>query len=167
MAALGAAGFHERLMLMKPVRPLLVLLAAAAISACSAQSAPGYVWSYQQDEYEGAKLAYGAPNSDDVLLMMSCAAHSGQVRLSAVTERTSPELALASGRARDRFTGEIVESEMGGLLLEARAKTNARSLQGFAKTGKLSWSAFGETVNLAAGPEERPAVSQFFEACSV
>lgn len=151
---------------MVPARAFAVLLAAAAVSACSAQSAPGYAWSYQQDEYEGAKLAYGAPNSDDVVLMMSCAAHSGQVRLSAVTERTHPELALASGRARDRFAGEIVEDELGGLLLEAQAQSNARSLQGFAKTGKLTWKAFGETVNLAAAPEERPAVSQFFETCS-
>lgn len=150
---------------MNPTRPLLVLLAAAAVSACSAQATPGYGWSFQQDEYEGAKLAYGAPNSDDVLLMMSCAAHSGQVQLSAVTERPHPELVLASGRARDRFAGEVVESELGGLLLEARATPNARSLEGFAKTGKLAITAYGETVSLAATPAERPGVSQFFEAC--
>jgi hypothetical protein len=150
---------------MSPARPILVLIVAAAVCACSAQSAPGYAWSYQQDEYEGAKLAYGAPNSDDVLLMMTCAPRSGQVRLSAVTERAHEELVLASGRARDRFAGEVQPDELGGLLLEARAGADARSLSGFARTGKLSMAAFGETVNLAAGPDERPGVSRFFEVC--
>ena len=150
---------------MSATRAILVLLAAAGVCACQAQSAPGYAWSYQQDEYEGAKLAYGAPNSDDVLIMMTCAPNSGQVRLSAVTERTQNELVLASGRARDRFSGELLPDEMGGLLLEARASTDARSLDGFARTGKLSWAAFGETLSLTAGPEERAGVSQFFEVC--
>lgn len=151
---------------MSPARVLLALLTTAAVCACQAQSAPGYAWSYQQDEQEGAKLAYGAPNSDDVLLMMTCAPNSGQVLMSAVTERTQNELVLASGRARDRFTGELLPDEMGGgLLLEARASTDSRSLDGFARTGKLSWAAFGETLSLTAGPDERAGVSEFFEVC--
>jgi hypothetical protein len=145
----------------------IVALAALVVGGCSAQSAPGYVWSYQRDQYEGAKLAYGAPSSDEVLLMMTCAPGSGHVRLSAVTERTQEEIVLASAGARDRFSGELAPSELGGLLLETQAKTSARSLTGFARTGKLSMSASGETVSLAAGPDERAGVTQFFEVCRV
>jgi len=146
---------------------IAAVIAAIVVGGCSAQSAPGYVWSYQRDEHEGAKLAYGVPFSDDVLLMMTCAPGSGQVRLSALTERTQEEIVLTSAGARDRFSGEIAPSELGGLLLEAQVKASARSLDGFARTGKLFMSASGETVSLAAGPDERAGVTRFFEVCRV
>jgi hypothetical protein len=147
------------------VRSFFIAACVLALAGCSAQAAPDYGWSFQQDEHEGAKLAYGAPSSDDVVLMMTCAPGSGHVLLSAVTERTREEIVLASGGARDRFSGELLPSELGGLLLEAKAQAEARSLTGFARTGKLSMAANGETISLAAHGEEREGVSQFFETC--
>ena len=100
--------------------------------------------------------------------MMTCAPGSGHVLLSAVTERTREELVLASGGARDRFPGEVLPSELGGLLLETQVKAEAKSksLAGFARTGKLSMvAAGGETVSLAARGDEREGVSRFFEVC--
>ena len=117
-------------------------------------------------QQEGAKLAYGAPSSDDVVLMMTCAPGSGHVMLSAMTERTREEIVLASGGARDRFSGEVLPSELGGLLLETQVEAKSKSLAGFARTGKLSMvAAGGETVSLAARGDEREGVSRFFEVC--
>ena len=147
------------------VRSFFIAACALAVAGCSAQAAPDYGWSFQQNEQEGAKLAYGAPSSDDVVLMMTCAPGSGRVLLLAVTERPKEEIVLASGRARDRFSGELLPSELGGLLLEARAEAQARSLAAFARTGKLTMAANGETVSLAAHGEERAGVSQFFQVC--
>ena len=147
------------------VRSFLIAACALAAAGCSAQAAPDYGWSFQQDEHEGTKLAYGAPSSDDVVLMMTCAPGSGHVMLSAMTERTREEIVLASGGARDRFSGEVLPSELGGLLLEAKVEAEARSLAAFARTGKLTMAANGETVSLAAHGEERAGVSQFFQVC--
>lgn len=148
------------------VRSFIIAACTLALAGCSAQAAPDYGWSFQQDEHEGAKLAYGAPSSDDVVLMMTCAPNSGRVLLSAVTERPREEIVLASGGARDRFSGELLPSELGGLLLEARVEAKARSLAGFARTGKLSIvAAGGETISLPARGDEREGVSQFFETC--
>ena len=148
------------------VRSFFIAACALAVAGCSAQAAPDYGWSFQQNEQEGAKLAYGAPSSDDVVLMMTCAPNSGRVLLSAMTERTREEITLASGGARDRFPGEVLQSELGGLLLETQVEAKAKSLAGFARTGKLSIVApGGETVSLAARGDEREGVSQFFEVC--
>lgn len=147
------------------VRSFIIAACALAVAGCSAQAAPGYGWSFQQDEQEGAKLAYGAPSSDDVVLMMTCAPRSGHVLLSAMTERTREEIVLASGSARDRFSAEVLPSELGGLLLEARAEAKAESLAGFARTGKLSMAANGETISLPARDAEREGVRRFLETC--
>ena len=148
------------------VRSFFIAACALAVAGCSAQAAPDYGWSFQQNEQEGAKLAYGAPFSDDVVLMMTCAPGSGHVLLSALTERPKEELILTSGGARDRFSGEVLPSELGGLLLETQVEAKSKSLAGFARTGKLSMvAAGGETVSLAARGDEREGVSRFFEVC--
>lgn len=147
------------------VRSIFIAACALAVAGCSAQAAPDYGWSFQQNEQEGAKLAYGAPSSDDVVLMMTCAPGSGHVLLSAVTERTREALVLASDGARDRFSGEVLPSELGGLLLEAKAQARAESLAAFARTGKLSMAANGETVSLPARGGEREGVRRFFDTC--
>jgi hypothetical protein len=147
---------------------LIFAVAATAFSlaACAHEdAAPGYAWSYQQDEYEGAKLAYGAPSSDDVLLMMTCAPGSGKVLLSALTEEAQNDIVLTSGSGRDRFAGAAMPSEIGGALVEAEVTAKAASLNHFAETGELAMMAGTETVSLAASGEEQAGVKRFFEAC--
>lgn len=147
-------------------RSLSVLFVlAAGLCACAQPTAPGYAWSYQQDEHEGAKLAYGAPSSDDVVLMMTCAPGSGRVLLSAISEGSRNDIVLASAGGRDRFTGATAPSELGGALVEAEAPASARALDGFARTGDLAMMAGGEQVSLAAGHGEREGVAEFFEIC--
>jgi len=148
----------------------IVALAAAgfALSGCAHEAAAaGYAWSYQQSAGEGVKLAYGAPASDDVLLMMTCAPHSGRVLLSAVTDGTQEEIVLASGGGHDRFTGAAMPSELGGALVEAEVQAGSATLDGFARTGELSMTAGEETVSLAASGADRADVKEFFETCAV
>jgi hypothetical protein len=148
--------------------PLIFAVAATAFSlgACAHEDGvEGYAWSYQQDEYEGAKLAYGAPSSDDVLLMMTCAPGSGTVLLSALAEEAQNDIVLTSGSDKDRFAGAAMPSEIGGALVEAKAQAKAASLDHFAQTGELAMMAGTEKVSLAASGEEQAGVKRFFEAC--
>jgi hypothetical protein len=147
-------------------RILSIIAFAAALGGCAHEAdAPGYAWSYQHSGGEGVKLAYGAPSSDDVLLMMTCAPHSGRVLLSAITEGAQNDIVLASGSGRDRFTGAAMPSELGGALVEAEARAASPSLDRFARTGDLSMMAGAQKVSLAANGAERAGVQQFFEAC--
>jgi hypothetical protein len=145
---------------------LTIAAAALTLAACAQDDGvDGYAWSYQQDEYEGAKLAYGAPSSDDVLLMMTCAPGSGTVLLSALTEKAQNDIVLTSGSGKDRFAGAAMPSELGGALVEAEARAKAPSLDHFAETGDLVMLAGQQKVSLAASGEERAGVKQFFETC--
>jgi hypothetical protein len=152
---------------MSRTRSIIAIAAAAlAVGACAhEESVEGYAWSYQQDAHEGAKLAYGAPSSDDVLLMMTCAPGSGRVLLSALAEAAQNDIVLTSGSGRDRFAGAAMPSELGGALVEAEVEAQAASLDGFARTGKLAMVAGSQKVSLAASGEERAGVKQFFETC--
>jgi len=150
-----------------PSTILALSAAALALAACAHEttSASNYAWSYQQNEYEGAKLAYGAPSSDDVLLMMTCAPHSGRVQLSAITDAAQNDIVLTSGKGRDRFTGAAAPSEFGGAIVEAEAQARAPSLDRFARTGDLAMMAGAQKVSLAASGAAHAGVKQFFETC--
>lgn len=151
---------------MSRIRSTLTIIAAgAALCGCATDGRAGsYAWSYQQVEGEGEKLAYGAPNSDDVLLMMTCEPGSGRVLLSALAEAPQSDIVLASGAGQDRFPGEAMDSELGGMIVEAQAAARATSLRGFAETGRLSMMAGDHKVSLDAGAE-RADVQRFFQAC--
>ena len=153
---------------------LLSLAAVAAtlsIGGCAHQDAAEadrFAWIYQENEYEGAKLAYGAPNTDDVLLMMICEPGSGQVQLSAMSGAGGDAIVLSSRNDQDRFAGHAGPSVFGGAwLIEAEARTAATSLRGFARTGDLALMEGRRKINVAAEPGERAQVTRFFEACRV
>lgn len=144
----------------------LIAVAAAAMSlgGCVHQKAEGFSWSFQQNPDEGVKLAYGQPQSDNVLLMMTCAPGSGQVMLSAIGGRD--DIVLAAGKDRDRFDGRAAPSAFGtGHLVEAQAHTAAPSLRTFARTGELAMMEGRRRIDLAAEPQERAGVQRFFRTC--
>ncbi|HEX6859923.1 MAG TPA: hypothetical protein VF138_06955 [Caulobacteraceae bacterium] len=146
---------------------LAALFAAGLAGACAANgAAPQYAWSYQQVEGEGEKLAYGAPNSDDVLLMMTCAPGSGRVTMSALTDDARSDITLASGGDQHRFAGAAYPSELGGAIIEAEARAKAPTLTHFAETGDLTLLAGGQKVKLDADAGQKTAVTQFFQACA-
>ena len=128
-------------------------LLAAARAGCAHEKVAvnGYQWAYLGDDATSPRLAYGRPNSDDVVLMISCRPGQDQVDLSAVG-LTGGQLVLASGRAESRFDAAGVKDAMsGGDLLEARGKASAPALAAFQKSGDLALLAKGGRHSLAAG----------------
>lgn len=150
-----------------------MIAASAVLGGCaSANSAPAnapasaYAWHYQQVEGEGEKLAYGAPDTDDVVLMMVCAPGSGRVELSALMDQPRNELVLLSGADQRRYPAVGGTSELdGGAIVQAQAEAKAPVLNRFAETGELAMLAGDHQVDLAARGADRDGVRQFFEGC--
>jgi hypothetical protein len=120
-----------------PVQPplpnalLLVLaLGGLTLGACAhdRSSAPGYAWNYMNSAEEGPKLAYGRPDSDDVVMMMACAPRASTVTLTA-TGLSGDEIALASGRKVTRLKAGAAPSDMSDGVLQARTSVDASALR--------------------------------------
>ncbi len=141
---------------------------AAALAGCAHEKVAldGYRWAYLEDGAEAPRLAYGRPNSDDVVLMISCRPGQDQVDVSAVG-LSGGEIVLASGRTESRFTAAKVDDALSQGLLEARGKASAPALDGFKRSGDLVLLTQGERHSLAAGSADRGHVKAFFKACGV
>lgn len=142
---------------------------ATLLAGCAHEkvAVDGYRWAYLADGSEAPRLAYGRPNSDDVVLMISCRPGQDQVNLSAVG-LSGGEIVLASGRTESRFAAAKVDDALSQTgLLEARGKTSAPALDGFRRSGDLALLTQGERHSLAAESADRGNVKAFFEACGV
>lgn len=149
-------------------RPLAIiaLLACAALGSCvSAPVVPGFAWSFQNNEGEGPKLAYGTPASDNVVLMMTCEPGARRVEVSLMGGSPKAGLTLVSGDARQTLKADPVASPGLGQMIQAVAHPASAPLAGFARTGDLSLIDRGRTVKVDASPSERPGVARFFKAC--
>lgn len=145
----------------------ITIIGAAALGSCVSQSgdAAGLAWSFQDNPGEGPKLAYGAPASDNVVLMMTCEAGAEQVNVSLLGGSPRDGLILISNGDRQTFKGQAVPSPGALHMIEATAHVDAAPLTGFAETGKLSIVDRGRTARLDASSAERADVTRFFEAC--
>lgn len=145
------------------------IVSALALGSCMTAQQPavsdGLAWSFQDNEGEGPKLAYGAPASDHVVLMMTCEPGTERVSLSLLGGSPQAGLVLASGDSKTKFGGEAVASPFAGHMIEADANLSAPPLARFQKTGDLTLIERGRSVELDAKGSERRDVSQFFEAC--
>lgn len=143
-------------------------IAAIAVTGCVTRTvdAPSaYAWSYSANPGEGAKLAFGRPHSDEVVLMMVCDQSQSQLMLSAAGLR-SANLVLASGEARTPISGVVGEGFAGSPgLIEASSSTRAAALSAFRQSGDLEMSSGGRTIRMAASDADRPAVNRFFREC--
>jgi len=152
------------------VAPMVVMgLLAAGLAGCAHEKVAqdGYGWSYLEPGPDAPRLAYGRPNSDDVVLMIRCSPGQDRVDVSAVG-LSGGEIVLASGRAESRFAAAQVDDAMAeGGFLEARGRASAPALAGFRKSGDLALLARGQRHSLAAGPADRAPVRTFFKACGV
>lgn len=149
-------------------RTLVMLAAMAALALGSCVSRPantGFAWTYQNNEGEGPKLAYGAPASDNVVLMMTCEPGARRVDVSLLGGSPRSGLILASGDERQRFDGDLVASPGMGQIVQSTMHARAAPLARFARTGDLALVDRGRTVSLDASPTERPSVARFFAAC--
>lgn len=145
-------------------------VAAVAVTGCVTRTidAPSsYAWSYSADPDEGAKLAFGRPQSDEVVLMMVCAPEDSLVTLSAVGLRNA-NMTLQSGDQRTLVNGVVGEGFAGAPgLIEASAPVRDPALAAFRQSGELKLTSGGQTINMTAGDADQPAVRRFFRACAV
>ncbi len=142
------------------------LLAAGLAGCAHEQVAQGpYRWAYLADDGD-PRLAYGRPNSDDVVLMLGCQPGQDQVRVSALG-LAGQEIVLTSGKTESRFPAQALQDDMSGSrLLEGRGRTTAPALASFRKSGDLTLMNNGRH-SLAAASADRGKVRAFFKACGV
>ena len=146
---------------------LVLTLGGLTLGACAYEhpSPPGYAWHYMDAGDEGPKLAYGRPNSDEVLMMMACAPASSAVTLTAA-DLSGTEIALASDSKITHLKAQVVASEITGGVLRARTSVDAAALSAFRRTGDLDLLIADERHSLDAAPADRHDVKAFFKACS-
>ena len=153
----------------------LAVLAGAGLSACmqggpketafETRTAPSGYGLFYMDEGDAAKLAYGVPNSDTVLVMMRCRKGTGSVELTdAVKSVPSPTLTLVSNGQQTTLKTETQSFE-GTDFLVAHTTSGAAPLQAFRRSGRIDVAYAGQKHEVAAAPEERPGVESFFTAC--
>ncbi|WP_369058917.1 hypothetical protein ABOZ73_14860 [Caulobacter sp. 73W] len=147
----------------------LMVLAVLGLGACAhdrGETAAGYSWIYLENQSEGAKLAYGLPNSDAILLMMTCKPGSRTVDLSMISADKKPEFILISRKTQERVVGRSVPDMMSGAqLIEASSRADGAALSSFDRTGDLAVVNQGRRFNLKAGKNDRADVTQFFRSC--
>lgn len=154
---------------MSRVLAILGIMSAIGLGSCVSGMRTddgGLAWSFQQNEGEGPKLAYGAPASDHVVLMMTCEPGAPTATVSLLGGSPQGALVLASGREQARFDGRPVPSPAAGQLIEADARLTAAPLQRFRKTGDLTLIDRGRSVDVHARGPEKADVGRFFAACS-
>jgi hypothetical protein len=143
-------------------------LAACGLAGCGgAQSGlfPQFGLYFNQDS-QGANLAYGRANSDEVGVMLQCAKGSRQVELTDVAPgKPHEQLVLASGTQRVSLPAKLLIDDTGAPLAEATLSLDAPVLQGFRRSGVIAVSLGGLRYGLKAKRGEQAAVSSFFTAC--
>ncbi len=149
------------------------LLGAFGLTACVQMerqttvfpASPSAYGLFYMDEGRSAKLAYGAPNSDDVSLMMECVKGSRTVDVSDVARDGAPAaITLVSGGKSARLK-TLSSNGDGSDTLLARATTDAPPLLAFRRSGRLVVSLPGAKYVIAASAAEQTGVERFFGDC--
>jgi hypothetical protein len=154
------------------IRPAAITALAASVlllGSCMHRQeslSQGMAWSLHETPEEGAKLAYGTPNSDNVALMMTCQPASGEVRVSTAAIRPAPAIVLTSGGSETALPATAVPSMGEGHFLEAGAKANDPVLASFARTGDITLVQGKDRMKLTATGGDRPQISKFFATCA-
>jgi hypothetical protein len=126
----------------------------------------GMAWSLQETPEEGVKLAYGAPASDNVVLMMTCQPGAGQVMVSTVSNTPDQKIVLKSGGKTSSMSSTTGPSGMGvGHYLEGSTPASDGAMTRFARTGDITLVQNTTSVRLSASRADRSQVARFFSTC--
>lgn len=142
-------------------------LAGIALSGCATQPTADmqdFAWSYANNPGEGAKLAYGRPQSDEVLLMMTCAPGDSVVLSAAAVG--GAKLMLASGEAKTSLDGIVTDGFDGVGFVEATTSSRGPALKAFRRSGELILTTGARRFEMDALDGDKPAVRRFFNACA-
>lgn len=118
-------------------------------------------------EGEQAKLAYGVANTDQILIMFTCAVGDPMIEVFGLA---APETDSVRFTSAALTTDVAVESEFdpmsGSAMIDTEIPMTARALQGFRETGRLTLTADdGRSVPAHAVQSEQAEVQAFFDHC--
>ncbi len=140
-----------------PAVAALGLVAFAAQSADRTPSAePAMAWHLSHDGTI-AKLAYGASNSDQLALMMTCMPGDATAAVYGDVQPTSARIATDAPAAPDPLSG--------GDAYETRISVRDAGLNRLADKGRLAVQGDGGTYQIAASVQERRIVGDFLSYC--
>ncbi|NIJ36235.1 hypothetical protein FHR22_000884 [Sphingopyxis panaciterrae] len=146
----------------------LILGATASVAGAPAVN-EGYDWTMRVNEEERAQsaiLAYEVTDTDDQPLAFSC--EEGGNRIFASISGNSPDLTaidLASGDQKLRLTGTTDAEEIPYFSSEEIAG-GSPFIRAFAANGWLRMTADGATVDMAATPGGKQAITRFVTFCA-
>lgn len=152
-------------------RAILSLAASCLLAACAHQDAaraPGMAWVLTETPEEGAKLAFGQPQSDNLVLMMTCRPASGEILLARTAAAgDAPTITLASEGREARFPGEATPfGSPSGVYVEASVSSSHPTLAAFRRTGGLTVRDGAGDIVLPADRAAQGRIKAFFDACN-
>lgn len=160
--------------------PLSVLIGTAALAACagtppSVDRAPpqpppapteGYDWILHEEAGE-ARLAYGAPESDDLRIALDCRPGEGRLEVVALAAADAePVIQLESGGQAGTFAASG-ETDLihDGLILSAAARTNEPVFRQFRHLAWLARWQDGEREVYVPHAGSAGRIERFFAFC--
>ena len=149
------------------------LALAAALAGCANQRTPppaapiaAYGWALMHSPGEGEKLAYGEPNTDNVVILLVCKPRSGLVQVLVPGHQPgSRPVRLASGGKSLSIVVRPPTGDDEPDLLRTDLKADDPILAGFAARGDLAILDGGQRTALPVRPSERDLASRFLAAC--
>lgn len=144
-----------------PAAASIALVAFAARTQpveTTAPDAPAMAW-HVSHEGEMAKLAYGAANSDQLALMITCAPGEATAVVYGDVQPDTPRLVQTS------LGPAPLDPLSGGEAQETRVALSDPSLRGLARRGAMSVVGDAGRFTLTASPGERQAIAGFLSYC--
>lgn len=166
---------------MSAIRPFLAAASLAALTACATAPTPepyvrpespaptpiaGFDWHFNRHA-DGAALAYGVAESDDVRLSLQCESGTpGLMLYKDVEDGAEPIIHLESGGETERFPAEAQPSMLSdGVLLSATADPSHPVFQRFRRESWIASWVGDRREAYAAHAGSEAAVESFFSAC--
>lgn len=152
----------------------LAIALISALAACKPRSSadapspiftapPEYGLAFN-DDVAGARLSFGAPDSDDVQLLMSCYKGSGRIMVTDLWQERA-EVTMRSGEARMTYSGKASSAAESPPEVNFWARPADPPLVAFRSTGELTLLSGEKSLSVKARPAEMAAVESFFAAC--
>jgi hypothetical protein len=151
-------------------RVIPALIATAALCACAGPAPPlrahsAMRWFLTDAEGEGAKLAYGMPQSDDVLVMLTCQPRSNQVRITLLGQIAYADIELGDGADARRHPATASPAGVtNAVMSESTVSPDDPAFRRFASRGELAIDA-GDGTRLPLPAADPATARRFMQSC--
>lgn len=162
--------------------PLLLVLGGLSLGAAACATAPtapvsatglasssspapleDHDWFFNSAD-DHASLMYGAKDSDDIWVVLTCQARSGALKVLQPAVFPHP-IQLESGGDTESWPAEALPDELHDLMLSASARTNEPVFLRFQRVGWLAVYGEAGRVTMAAHPGSEHGIAEFFTFC--